>query len=310
MGGPWERCCGSNVGLQNAHPEKRKSKSRKEKPMVVVYVRKEGDSIFLLIGSPRECVHRLHLINRQQSASGSGLRAFQSWIYSTAAVKCLGDPDDTQRCAWETDAGLFGNIPAVILFCFIFLTTSPTLRTFFFTAVTSLCVTAEAETVRSGCVDQQIFWELHLVFKYDAGGSQPVDKVAFFLSLTHTFNWLLCKVSATFTDLQPTYSGSSVNHLWFFLSPRRTPEEKVGPGACVPKWLLIGWQTFYCPSYVCTGRCSQRTTIYVLKSAQSLYRYSTLWVRGKSSAAALLKVDTKWRRPWDDLDMILVVFFI
>lgn len=78
MGGPWDRCCGSNVGLQTDHPEKkRKSKSRKEKLMVVVYVRKEGDTIFLLIGSPRVCDHRLHLINRQPSASGAGCVRFK-----------------------------------------------------------------------------------------------------------------------------------------------------------------------------------------------------------------------------------------
>lgn len=48
------------------------------------------------------------------------------------------------------------------------------------------------------------------------------------------------------------------------------------------------------------------------RSLRSCVNIPVLWVRGEreSSAAALLKLDTKWRRPWDGLDVFLVVFFI
>lgn len=43
----------------------------------------------------------------------TGLCVFQSWIYSTNSRQVFGGGlDDMQRSAWETDAGVFGNIPA------------------------------------------------------------------------------------------------------------------------------------------------------------------------------------------------------
>lgn len=124
--------------------------------MVVVYVWKEVDSIFLLIGSPGVCDHRLHLINRQQSASGAGCVRFKVGFIRP-------QPSSVREILTIRSAALdrpmldFSAIFPLLFYLVLFFFDHISNFADIYTAVTSLCVTAEAETVRFGCVDQQIF---------------------------------------------------------------------------------------------------------------------------------------------------------
>lgn len=124
--------------------------------MVVVYVWKEGDTIFLLIGSPRVCDHRLHLINRQQSASGAGCVRFKVG-FIRPQPSSVWEILTIRSAALERPMLDFSAIFPLLFYFDLFFLDYISNFVGICTAVTSLCVTAEAQTVRSGCVDQQIF---------------------------------------------------------------------------------------------------------------------------------------------------------
>lgn len=259
------------LGIAVVHPtwdygtitqEKRKSNSRKEKTHGGG-TRSEGggDSILLLIGSSRFCDHRLHLISCWLSSSGASV-LFQTWIYLATAAKCCWDLDDTlRRSAWETNAGVFGTVPAGLnLF-----TTSSTLWWTLYNTTRSHRVTVLPSLKQFCCsVDQQLFWELSgrtvsfnilplHVFSHVTTSRGPTEKVVFSL-FKDTLSKLLS--SGRHTKFAVTYCESHL--IFFFFIPRQTPEEKVGLGTCVLNDCLGDGKRFITPQlFVLASACQE-----------------------------------------------------